>query len=148
MLTKWSERTRPQSNHDRLFSHNPSPNAHSDIEGIMSILSSRTTETKTHESNAFDDYDFYHKKVLETIIARSSSSSNQPLISTATKKRRKKAQGEGVDTKASKGRKMWYEVHEKLVHFMVPAFSEGGGGGGWHVEQVDELFGFLPGGGL
>lgn len=46
-----------------------------------------------------------------------------------------------VDTKASKGRKLGYEVHEKLQNFMVPAPPRGG----WHDEQIDELFASLMG---
>lgn len=49
-----------------------------------------------------------------------------------------------VDTKASKGRKLRYEVHEKLQNFMVPATPRGA----WHDEQIDELFSSLMGKGF
>lgn len=45
-----------------------------------------------------------------------------------------------VDTKASKGRRMRYAVHEKLRDFMVPEDR-----GRWAERQVDELFGTLLG---
>jgi len=41
-----------------------------------------------------------------------------------------------VETKASKGRKLRYEIHEKLQNFMVPVPVRGT----WHDEQIDELF--------
>jgi protein AATF/BFR2 len=45
-----------------------------------------------------------------------------------------------VDPKASKGRKIRYDVHEKLVSLMVPIQNEL-----WTEEQKDELFGSLFG---
>ena len=49
-----------------------------------------------------------------------------------------------LDTRASKGRKLRFIPHEKMMNFMVPVPTEGVGGG-WHEEQVDELFGSLLG---
>jgi len=40
-----------------------------------------------------------------------------------------------VDTKASKGRKIRYHVHEKIQNFMVPIEM-----GTWHEEMTNELF--------
>lgn len=45
-----------------------------------------------------------------------------------------------VDTKASKGRKLRYTVHEKIQNFMAPIPGEI-----WHEEQTDELFASLFG---
>lgn len=45
-----------------------------------------------------------------------------------------------VDTKASKGRKMRYTVHEKLQNFMAPEDR-----GAWGERQRGELFGSLLG---
>ena len=45
-----------------------------------------------------------------------------------------------VDTKASKGRKMRYTVHEKLQNFMAPEDL-----GSWGERQRAELFGSLFG---
>ncbi|EIN06149.1 TRAUB-domain-containing protein [Punctularia strigosozonata HHB-11173 SS5] len=53
------------------------------------------------------------------------------------KAQKKKASSKSVvDTKASKGRKLRFEVHEKLQNFMVPVPVPGA----WHEAQVDELF--------
>ena len=54
----------------------------------------------------------------------------------ARKAKRKKT----VDTRASKGRKLRYQVHEKLQNFMVPIPTQRGA---WHDEQIDELFASL-----
>ena len=48
-----------------------------------------------------------------------------------------------VDTKASKGRRLRYGVHEKLMDFMA-AMGEGQLGW-WEDRQVGELFGSLLG---
>jgi len=45
-----------------------------------------------------------------------------------------------VDTKASKGRRLRYHVHEKLQNFMVPIPA-----GSWHEEMIDELYSSLLG---
>ena len=57
--------------------------------------------------------------------------------------KQKKAKKE-VDTKASKGRKIRYHVHEKIQNFMMPIPNDGG----WHEEQIDELFSSLLGKGF
>ena len=45
-----------------------------------------------------------------------------------------------VDTKASKGRKLRYTTHEKLLNYMAPREV-----GNWGDRQVDELFSSLFG---
>lgn len=51
-----------------------------------------------------------------------------------------------VDTKASKGRKLRYEVHEKLQNFMVPIPAQVMFGAvAWGEQQTDELFASLLG---
>jgi protein AATF/BFR2 len=45
-----------------------------------------------------------------------------------------------VDTKASKGRKMRFTVHEKLQNFMAPEDR-----GSWEEQAVDRFFGTLLG---
>jgi protein AATF/BFR2 len=45
-----------------------------------------------------------------------------------------------VDTKASKGRKIRYVVHEKIMNFMAAEPLKG-----WHCDMVDELFSGLLG---
>ncbi|KIJ20772.1 hypothetical protein PAXINDRAFT_174212 [Paxillus involutus ATCC 200175] len=89
----------------------------------------------------FDDTDFYHQLLRDVIDSRGNGSSgNDDWVAMQKQKKAKKK----VDTKASKGRKLRYEVHEKIQNFMVPVAVQGS----WHEEQIDELFASLLGKGF
>ncbi|KAA1468761.1 TRAUB-domain-containing protein [Dentipellis sp. KUC8613] len=90
----------------------------------------------------FDDTDFYQQLLRDVIDAKSGNVGGNEDWKVMQKERKKR---KGVDTKASKGRKLRFEVHEKLQHFMVPVPLAGGG---WHEEQIDELFASLLGKGF
>ncbi|XP_066930083.1 protein AATF-like [Clytia hemisphaerica] len=79
-----------------------------------------------YDAEIFDDSDFYHE-MLKELIERKSNLTNgnedDPIASgrrwlelqkLRTKTKRK------VDTRASKGRKVRYDIHSKLVSFMAP----------------------------
>lgn len=87
----------------------------------------------------WDDTDFYQQLLRDVIESRSSGSTGladaEPWQLNKAKRVKK-----AVDTKASKGRKLRYTVHEKIAHFMVPIQR-----GAWHEEQIDELFAGLLG---
>ena len=97
------------------------------------------------DQNIYDDTDFYTLLLRELVDQRMSSSTANPTSTTAAnpasilpvKAPKFKKQ---VDTKASKGRKMRYTVHEKLQNFMAPEDR-----GRWGERQVGELFGSLLG---
>ncbi|KAI5894888.1 TRAUB-domain-containing protein [Schizophyllum commune H4-8] len=93
---------------------------------------------QTDPAEIFDDTDFYQQLLRQVIDARGGGAAdNQDWVQAQkARKARKK-----VDTKASKGRKIRYDVHEKLQNFMVPIPAYNG----WHEEQVDELFASLLG---
>jgi len=92
------------------------------------------------DPDIFDDTDFYQKMLRDIIDARGDNNGGEDwMVSQKQKKAKKK-----VDTKASKGRKLRYEVHEKLQSFMVPVPVPGA----WHDEQIDELFTSLLGKGF
>ncbi|KAI4523943.1 TRAUB-domain-containing protein [Schizophyllum commune Loenen D] len=94
-------------------------------------------KTQPDPTEIFDDTDFYQQLLRQVIDARGGGADNQDWVQVQkARKARKK-----VDTKASKGRKIRYDVHEKLQNFMVPIPAYGG----WHEEQVDELFASLLG---
>ncbi|KAH0836571.1 apoptosis-antagonizing transcription factor [Lanmaoa asiatica] len=103
-----------------------------------------TDEDETREKEdgeVFDDTDFYHQLLRDIIDARGNGTGgNDDWIAVQKEKRAKKK----VDTRASKGRKLRYEVHEKIQNFMVPVSTQGS----WHEEQVDELFASLLGKGF
>ncbi|KAF9648879.1 TRAUB-domain-containing protein, partial [Thelephora ganbajun] len=106
-------------------------------ERITSSLSSQPGE---HDPELFDDTDFYQQLLRDVIDSRNGGSGSQDWIQAQKERKKKKV----VDTKASKGRKIRYEVQEKLQNFMVPTPSTNG----WHDEQIDELFSSLLGKGF
>ncbi|KAG8732997.1 rRNA-processing protein bfr2 [Ceratobasidium sp. 428] len=91
------------------------------------------------DAEVFDDLDFYQTLLRDVIDSRTGTDGAEDWT---TRQRLKKAK-KVVDTKASKGRKLRYEVHEKLQNFMVPVPT-----GTWHEEQIDELFANLLGRGI
>ena len=95
-------------------------------------------------SNLFDDTKFY-KTLLNNFVDQrrmdavpslggQSGSLAQFTVVKEAKMRKK------VDTKASKGRKMRFTVHEKLQNFMAPEDR-----GSWEPEAIDRFFGTLLG---
>ncbi|KAF4593277.1 rRNA-processing protein bfr2 [Pleurotus pulmonarius] len=96
---------------------------------------------ETIDRELFDDNDFYQQLLRDIIDARGDNAAGaDDWMSIQKQKKSKKA----VDTKASKGRKLRFEVHEKLQNFMVPVPVAGS----WHEEQIDELFASLLGKGF
>jgi len=76
--------------------------------------SKRDTHLQQHDEEVFDDTDFYERLLQELIESGSQASLQAALIGrTAVKKSKTK-----VDTRASKGRKIRYQVHPKLVNYM------------------------------
>lgn len=95
----------------------------------------------TVDEKIYDDADFYGlllKELLEQKSADSVAASNVDID--FNNMRREAKAKKNVDTKASKGRKLRYTVHEKLQNFMAPEDR-----GSWGERQSDELFGSLFG---
>jgi protein AATF/BFR2 len=101
-------------------------------------------DDSSSELPIYDDADFY-STLLQSLISQRSSETTTSMGNlnlnlqpwqAAREARTKKV----VDTKASKGRKLRYTVHEKLQNFMA---SENRGE--WGDRQADELFGSLFG---
>lgn len=90
----------------------------------------------------FDDSEFYHQLLRELIEYKSNVDENQAEITQKfielqkVRSRMKKK----VDTRASKGRKIRYIVHNKLVNFMPPRDDSE-----WTDEAKNELFSSLFG---
>uniref|UniRef100_F6YE22 Mediator of RNA polymerase II transcription subunit 27 n=1 Tax=Xenopus tropicalis TaxID=8364 RepID=F6YE22_XENTR len=79
---------------------------------------------KDQDEEMFDDDDFYHQLLREVIERKTSSLDPNDQVAMgrqwlAIQKLRSKIKKK-VDTKASKGRKIRYHVHSKLVSFMAP----------------------------
>jgi len=78
---------------------------------------------KNYDENIFDDGDFYHEMLKELIERKSNIDADDPVAAgrrwLELQKLRSKIKRK-VDTRASKGRKVRYDVHTKLVSFMAP----------------------------
>jgi len=98
-------------------------------------------DEELEDVEVFDDTDFYQQLLRDVIDAKGESAGRTDWMASQRQKKSKKH----VDTKASKGRKLRYEVHEKMQNFMVPVPLAAGG---WHEAQIDELFGSLLGKGF
>jgi len=99
----------------------------------------------------FDDTEFYQQLLRDVIDSRNIGDDNEDWYAIQQRRQQQRKSKKVVDTKASKGRKLRYEVHEKLQNFMVPVplpLPKSAGSGAiaaWHDSQIDELFSSLPG---
>ncbi|KAI0084501.1 apoptosis-antagonizing transcription factor [Irpex rosettiformis] len=93
--------------------------------------------TKVDDPNVFDDADFYQQLLRDVIESRGVGGETGEQEWIRKQKARKVKKKMMVDTRATKGRKLRYQVHEKLQNFMVPVPTSRGT---WHEEQIDELF--------
>lgn len=98
------------------------------------------------DTRIYDDADFYQLLLKELVDQRTAdtsaggvggSSAAATIRFAAVKEARAKKH---VDTKASKGRKMRFNVHDKLQNFMAPEDRRG-----WEQSAIDRLFGTLFG---
>ncbi|KAJ1930280.1 rRNA-processing protein bfr2 [Tieghemiomyces parasiticus] len=110
-----------------------------------------SSSSNSRDVHIFDDHDFYQSLLRELIESRTGGGGDGAGDPTslakrwATLKEQQAAQdrerrNKAVDTKASKGRRLRYNVHEKLLNFMAPTPSFG-----WHAEMIDELYSTLLG---
>lgn len=108
----------------------------------------------------YDDTTFYQTLLRDLIASRSATSAASSFsssttfattISATTKLHPSGSRNKNVDTKASKGRKVRYDVHERLQNFMA---AEGGQqeatatatATGWSEAATNEFFASLMGG--
>lgn len=82
------------------------------------------THLKDLDEDIFDDDDFYHQLLRELIERKTSAADPNDQVAMgrqwlAIQKLRSKIKKK-VDTKASKGRKVRFHIHSKLVNFMAP----------------------------
>ncbi|KAK0278654.1 rRNA-processing protein bfr2 [Friedmanniomyces endolithicus] len=98
------------------------------------------TEKVVEDERIYDDADFYGLLLKELLESKSADSVTTSNIDLSFQMRREAKTKKHVDTKASKGRKMRYTVHEKLQNFMAPEDRRM-----WGERQADELFGSLFG---
>ena len=165
-LTKWSQKTNPATALPRAnkFSQTPAQQpltsvldqqlSGSNAEKLLkrtrtprSCAPLQATARTTEDPAIYDDADFYTLLLRELVDQRMADSNTTapipngnansiPALPSQHDFKVKKP----VDTKASKGRKMRYTVHEKLQNFMAPEDR-----GSWGERQRSELFGSLLG---
>ncbi|XP_053665200.1 protein Aatf [Anopheles marshallii] len=100
------------------------------------------TTSSIYDGEIFDDSDFYHQMLRELIEFKTSTTESPQEIAKklAELQKLRNKMKKTVDTKASKGRKIRYVVHNKLVNFMAPVPDYD-----WTDEAKDELYGSLFG---
>lgn len=86
--------------------------------------SGSNSHLKNYNDEIFDDDDFYHQLLKELIERKTALTHSDDPIAMGRQwlelqKLRTKVKKK-VDTKASKGRKLRYQVHQKLANFMAP----------------------------
>lgn len=157
VIQKWNDKT-------RIASNKTTTPVHSVINQIDHILSDKdklikktqlkktdyeiigasesNSNSEEYNTEIFDDTDFYHHLLRELIEYKSSDVTDPVqlgrqwihLQNLRSKMKRK------MDTKATKGRKIRYTVHSKLVNFMAPVEDIS-----WQNEAKTELFNSLFG---
>lgn len=148
-LSKWSAKIQvvaPSSTFASKFSHSQVPGVvHAIQDQLGANKEDMLTRTRTFSSKddglqnnpeVYNDSEFYQQLLRDVIESKSSIARGEDL----PWQNRKNKRVTDVDTKASKGRKLRYEVHEKLQHFMIPIPVASGA---WPDGQIDELFGSL-----
>ncbi|KTW26782.1 hypothetical protein T552_02783 [Pneumocystis carinii B80] len=98
----------------------------------------RTEKKQPKNKERFDDTDFYQALLFNLISKRMVDSGNNQGLRWAFLKQKK--QKNNIDTKASKGRRLRYHVHEKIQNFMTPNPVNI-----WIEEKIDNLFSSLFG---
>ncbi|KAF9425150.1 hypothetical protein BGZ94_007790 [Podila epigama] len=104
-------------------------------------VSKLDSHLSNHDEEIFDDADFYQQLLRELIESRMVDNDDPTAMGMRwAALRQTKQTKKQVDTKASKGRRLRYHVHEKLQSFMAPIPA-----GSWHEEMVEELYSSLLG---
>ncbi|KAJ3206907.1 hypothetical protein HK099_000398 [Clydaea vesicula] len=137
--------------HDRLIKRTRLKRSNYNVIGKERVQSSEEVPNpdehlSNYDAEIFDDEDFYSILLKEFIESKMSDGTDDPMAlslkSIELKKLKKnKKKNLLIDQKASKGRKIRYQVHEKLENFMssIPTL-------GWHNGMINELFSGLFGG--
>ncbi|CAB4069019.1 AATF [Lepeophtheirus salmonis] len=168
VLGKWNEKTRLVSSTNHSKTSNFScfdvsvfkqiENILSDKERLLSRTRIRRIEydilgeedwDEKEDPDIFDDGDFYHQLLRELISAKTAGVEDPNELGRqwleVQKIRSKMKKKLAIDTKASKGRKIRYDIHAKLVNFMAPVYFETMNDEAKN-ELYSSLFGRRPGG--
>ncbi|KAJ0280500.1 hypothetical protein COL940_006162 [Colletotrichum noveboracense] len=121
-------------NTDRLIKRTRTP---------RSCAPAQVAKKLNEDPEIYDDADFYQLMLKQLVEQRtndngSTGAAAQPTVRWAAMKEAKTKKH--VDRRASKGRKMRFNIHEKLQNFMAPEDRRM-----WEQDAVDRLFGTLFG---
>ncbi|KAI8280054.1 Protein BFR2 [Colletotrichum sp. SAR11_240] len=121
-------------NADRLIKRTRTP---------RSCAPAQVAKKLNEDPEIYDDADFYQLMLKQLVEQRtndngSTGAAAQPTVRWAAMKEAKTKKH--VDRRASKGRKMRFNIHEKLQNFMAPEDRRM-----WEQDAVDRLFGTLFG---
>lgn len=105
-------------------------------------IGSQNQQENPEFTDIFDDNDFYQVLLKDWTANHGTLNGNSSSVTAVALKNVKKKHREGVDQRASKGRKLRYDVHTKLVNYMVPVMERGA----WSDSKIDELYASLLGG--
>ncbi|CAH2089311.1 unnamed protein product [Euphydryas editha] len=123
------------------YTHKLPQSESNDQNGINPLTRDRK-DNDEYIPEIFDDSDFYHQLLRELIECKSADITDPIQLSRqwiALQQLRSKMKRK-VDTKATKGRKIKYVVHNKLVSYMAPEKSLK-----WNDESCNELYSSLFG---
>ncbi|KAI6661621.1 Protein AATF-like [Oopsacas minuta] len=80
----------------------------------------RELQLSNYDENTFDDTDFYHQLLQDLIHNKTTSTLGETGQKWLEMNRNRSKNKRSLNTKASKGRKIRYDVYPKLVSFMAP----------------------------
>ena len=152
VLRKWSNRSQAPTvlqSHSRLNQSRPQTTVvdvireHlSDMDRLMkrahaprSCAPLQLSRRITEDEKIYDDADFYSSLLKDLLEQKGNDRIAASNIDLGYQMRREAKTKRNVDTKASKGRKLRYTLHEKLQNFMAPENRNT-----WGEKQTDELF--------
>ena len=119
---------------DRLVKRTRTPRSCAPVQAAKKVA---------EDADIYDDADFYQLLLKELVDQRSADtvagSGAAATVRFAAAAKEAKAK-KHVDTRASKGRKMRFNVHDKLQNFMAPEDRRS-----WEQSAIDRLFGTLFG---
>ncbi|KAL9611843.1 MAG: hypothetical protein Q9167_003537 [Letrouitia subvulpina] len=133
------------SNMQKLLSRSRTPRSCAPVQASAAVAGkNNATAAAIEDPTIYDDADFYAQLLRELVDQRmATANQSDGLVAPISNgvngipgiKDRSLRIKKNVDTKASKGRKIRYTVHEKLQNFMAPEDR-----GSWGERQRDELF--------
>ena len=150
VLDKWHSKTQPiiDASQPRSKVLKPSQASNSRLTDVLdtyllSESAALTSQSYSSSAQAFDDATFYQSLLRDLISSRSAADSSGALVAQSAIPQKLHLSGskhKKVDTKASKGRKIRYTVHEKLENFIAAEDRNT-----WTEAARTEFFGSLLG---